>query len=379
MRPEILTNWWLSGGQIDKIDLSGITNIVAVGDSFMVGANSTPSGGTAADYTNSFINLYKAEKEISTIQNIAVGGKGTLTMIQNIKNLAYTSLSSLMVVNIGLNEVRRGGDGSKTLKQIEAGYLYYLQKHLAINRVFSGSSSVTRTGTFSNTNFQSYGAVGTSGTLPASTRTSFTTTLNSQWEYTFTGTNVGFIFMASDGVIGTGYGRFEVYIDDTLISTEQAEGVWYSGIAELGNAPILTNQLGPVPYIIHGLTNTTHTVKIKNIDSGLATTLDYFFQLDTPSNTGPIMFMEIPYITTLGYSMYSGVVPPHNNGTAAKSDTASAVIQSIVTEYRSLGYDIVFVPTNQYFSTSNVDPADEVHPNNAGHVEIYNALLYKTL
>ncbi len=358
----------------NKIDLTGVTNLIGVGDSFMYGLNSTPTGGAASDYTNSFINLFRVGNSFSSIQNVGIGGTGTLTMINQVKSLSYTSSSSLMVVNVGLNDIRRGGNGSKTLKQLEAGYLYYLQKHISINRIFSGSSSVTRTGTFANADFTPSGAVGTNGSLPGTTLTSYSNTLNSTWEYTFTGTKIGFVFFGTDGVTATGYGRLEVYIDNVSVDVVECEGVWYSGIAE--PSPLTTtNTLGAVPYMIHGLSNASHTIKIRVVDSGEYIALDYFFQPDLPANVGPIIFCEIPYLTSSGYAMYGGFTPPHNNATQAKSDDASNVIFNIVNQYRALGYRISFARTNAFFDCNNdIDLSDSVHPTNAGHVHIQQAL-----
>jgi len=344
----------------DRLSLIGVNNMIAGGDSYTEGLYATSTA-------NRYINIFQTTKGISTLTNVGQNGAGAVEQINAIKNLSYTSSSTLLTAMLGLNEIRRGGSGAKTLKQIEAGFLYYINKHIGTNRVASGSSSVTRTGTFLSTDATANGAVYGAGAFPGNV-SSYTTTQNSQWEYSFSGTKIGFVTFGDDGTFN--YGRIDIYIDNILQETMDLSS-WASG---LETPATFFNRVIPVSKMIFGLTDTSHTLKIVAKDVGKIVFVDYFFTPASPVNTGPILFGEIPYLTTAGYATFS---PTYNSGSVAASDSASAIIQSLVATYKLLGYKIAYVPINNFLDlTTSLDP-DLVHRNDIGHAQMATAFLSK--
>lgn len=332
----------------DLLNLTGINNIHAIGDSITVGSNASP-------VSNSYINLFQRNRGIATITNQAVGARGVWNQLQAFKFAVYTRSQTVITAMVGLNDIKRNGSNSKTLKKIEAGYKSYICKHITSTQIAATSGSVTRTGTFSTILLSTQGSYGTC---------SFNTTAGATWEYTFTGTSIGVIFMALDGVLYTGWGNANIYIDNQLIDTFTSTGVWYDGVSD----GAYDNGRGPVPYFVFGLSNSQHTIKIES-QTAAAVVLDVFFTLQNLNEIGPMVFFEIPYNTSLGY------FNAPNQGSITASDLASDVIKNLVDEFSGYGMKIGYVPTNTYYDIGfGCDQLDGTHPNNAGHYQIFQAL-----
>jgi lysophospholipase L1-like esterase len=343
----------------DNLDLNGLgyTNIVALGDSIMAGSN-------ASSTPNRFIELFKTAKSFSSIQNGGTSSRGVWQMINNLHDgtvpdiATYTRATSLMVAMVGLNDIRRGGSASKTMKKIEGCYYAYLIKHLCSTVHDMTSGSVTRTGTHVTFSADSLG--GRSGANTAS----YTTTTGAKWSFTFTGPRVAVMMMAQDGVTSTGWGTSGVYIDGVLVETFSHSGVWYDAISD-GS---YNNAAGPVGRWYDNLSSGSHTIEV--IAQGTTNSVvNYFAVPDDPTTTGAALFCEIPYLNSTGYA----IAP--SNATVAISNQASAIIQGIVNKFKSYGYRIEYVPTNTYYNLSTGLDSDNIHPNNTGHAQINTALL----
>lgn len=339
----------------ERLSLAGITNIFALGDSITVGQNASPS-------SNAYINLIKSIYGISTITNSASGGRGAWYAADRINHAGFTRASTLITVMAGLNDIRRNGSAAKTLAKIEATYRSIILRGISDANSAGGSVGVTRSGgTFTGYAADTLGGLYGTGTLPGNFACSVAigTHPAAQYSYTFTGTAFGVQFSADDGVISN-YATAEIRIDGVLVKTVNLD-TYYDGVSD----GTYDNARGPVAFSFHNLANTSHTVVITGeTGSGFGLPVDYFCTILPPATAASFLFFEIPYLNSTGYALSPAL------GSEAASDAASAVIESIVDEYKSYGYNIAYVRTNDIYNLLTGLDTDNIHPNNTGHTQI---------
>lgn len=334
------------------LSLTGRTAIITLGDSITFGSNATT---TNERYANQF-----ATAQSLTLTNLGVGGRGVLEAASQINAAAFTRPVTVISFMAGLNDIRRNGSAVKTLKKGEACLRSVILRGLSNVNTPAGSSGVTRTGTTTGYAGNTVGGIYGSGTQPCTCASNGANNA-ATWTWTFTGTAFGIQFFGSDNVVSA-YAIATVQIDGVTVDAIDLDS-WYDGVSDGSKA----NNVGPVAFTWHGLTNTSHTIRvISNADGNCP--IDYFCTINTPDNSPAYIIADIPYLDATGYA-----TAPANGSTAA-SDAMSTVFRSIVNEYRSLGYNIVSVPTNSFYDVSTgLDPADHIHPNNLGHDQITNA------
>ena len=223
------------------------------------------------------------------------------------------------------------------------------------SQVASGSASVTRTGTITTSLALTYGGINTNVALPASNAASTSSTIGDNWQWTFTGTGFCVQFIASDGAVAT-YGTVDIYIDGVVVKSVDLNS-FYDGVSD----GVYDNKRGPIAYSFHGLTNTSHTIKVQ-VTSAATVILDFFAPLNAIASTPPIIFAEIPYRQGSSYPL-------------SARDSGTNVIKTIVDEYRALGYNIALAKVNTYYNIYNGLSYDSVHPNDTGHAQIESAFL----
>lgn len=328
-----------------KITLTG-TTINVYGDSITSGLNASIAG-------NRWANLLAAAKSL-TLTNGGLSGSGAWYAMTQIKGLTF-DVTKFFTVMAGFNDIDRNGSAARTLKKIEACYRSIMIAAIRGAQVASGSASVSRTGTITTSLATTYGGVNSNFAIPNAQAASQSSTSGDNWQWTFSGTGFCLQFIASDGAVAT-YGTVDIYIDGVVVKSVDLN-VWYDGVSD----GVYDNKRGPLAYSFHGLSNGSHTIKVQ-LTSSNTVILDFFAPLNTVASCPPMLFAEIPYRQGSTYPL-------------SARDSGSDVIKAIVDEYLALGYNIAFVKTNTYYNIYSGLSYDNVHPYDAGHVQIDNAFL----
>jgi lysophospholipase L1-like esterase len=339
------------------VSLQGRNTMYALGDSITAGQNASVAGER---YTNQF----SAGKGL-TLTNLGVGGRGVLEAAIQIQPQTFTRSQTLITFAAGLNDMRRNGAATRTLKKMEACLKTVLIKGMAATNTASGSSGVTRSGTINAYAANTVGGTFPTGTLPCNCATNSPSTV-ATWTWTFTGTAFGIQFSGSDDVLSN-YGTGTISIDGSVVQTLDL-GEWYDGVSDGAR----DNARGPVGFTFHNLTNTSHTIVVTSTGDGNFP-IDFFCTLNPPETSAAFLVAEIPYLNSTGYA-----ISP-NLGSVAASDICSTLYRSIVNEYKGYGYNINFVETNDYYVLATGLDTDNIHPNNTGHDQItsaFNAAVY---
>lgn len=335
----------------NKVSISGRTNLYSFGDSFTnPGLNASPS-------SLAYINLLKSVYNM-TLTNSGASGRGIWLAASSIQGLSFTRTTSLITVLAGFNDLRRLDASSdvRVLKKIEAGYRSIIFKAISSSAIRSGSSSVTRTGTFTAFAANTVGGLGIAGSIPGANTATFNTGgAAATWQWTATGTGFGIQFIANSGDVET-YGTCLVKIDGTTVATINLNN-WYDNVSD----GTYDNRRGPLALTWHGLTNTTHTIQVVANGDGIVP-VDFFGDLQTTANSAAMIFGGVPYMDATGYA----TAP--NSGSSATFDLGTTVIKNLVAEYRLLGFPIAFADWNKFYNiTTGLSSSDHIHPNNTGH------------
>lgn len=326
--------------------------------------NSIGAGSNASTAANRYTNLYTTNNSLS-LTNLSSSGKGVFNEAIAINSTSFLRQNTIILSEGGLNDMRSssGVDYQKTLAKIDACKRSIILRAISSTATPSGSSLITRTGTFSGYTASSYGGVFGSGTLPGNFASS-TTTKGDSWTYTFTGTQFGIQFIVSDGAVAT-HGVAIIAIDGVIVKYFETNGKT-DGVSDGVN----TASRVPSAVTFHNLSNTAHTVTVTNGNGGTVA-IDYFTLLHQPTNCASVIFMEIPYLDATGYA--------NPYGSTTLSDQASGVIRKLSFEYSLLGFPVNFIETNQTYNlATGLDLADHIHPNNTGHNQFYTAIQNKT-
>ena len=338
-----------------KLPVTGRTTLFAYGDSITVGQNATPT-------SNQYIQKFRTLRGL-TLTNRATSGRGVYRMSSQGIIDTYTRSNTVLTCMAGLNDIRRGGTDVRTLNKIEASYRVIAVKAISSATFASGGASVTRVGTFANYSANLVGGVNTNtGANPAT----FTSTNGSYWEWTFTGTQFGINFIANSGDVQT-FGIASVFVDGVFVEDINLNN-WYDNISD----GTYDNRRGSLSWTWHGYANTSHTVRV--VANGGIVPIDFFCTLQSSAaNCASVLAIEIPYLSTTGYAISPA------NGTVAISNAASLRIKKVMDFYSSLGYNMHFAWINDlwYILSSGLD-TDQIHPNNTGHDQIFQALQNQT-
>lgn len=338
---------------LQELRIGGRTNLITYGDSITVGQN-------ASIPANSYAELLEAEF-FSTRTDSALSGRGIWRAAATAIGATYTRTNTVVTFMAGLNDIRRNGSAAATLNKIEAGARVIFCKGIHASAFASGHSTVTRTGAFTAYNAAANGGLYGTGAIPGNVAT-YNYTNGDKWSWTFTGTEFGINFIVA--AAGEGWGTFDVKVDGVIVQSLNGSG-WYDGISD----GVYDNKRGPLSLTWHGFTNTSHTVEVVNTGSGTDITLvDFFFELLPPASANAVIGLEIPYLNSTGYA----IAPA--SGSVAASILASERIFQVMDFYRSLGYPNVYIPVNDFYDLSTGLDTDNIHPNDTGHLQIFNAI-----
>ena len=314
------------------------------GDSITVGLNSTGD--------NSYIKLLTSLYGATNI-NRAASGRGIWEALRLHNANVNPSTGAFSVVMAGFNDVRRGGNAVKTFSKIENGYRgiivnQFMRTSIAANTV---SASLTRSGSWSQFFADTVGGKYNNG--------AFSSTSGNYLEYTFSDNNVTVGMIGGDGVSQI-YGNFDVHIDGILQGSYSVNNKT-DGISDGVN----NNQRAPYVLFFTGLADGNHTIRI-TLTNSLPVPVDYFGHLKDPNLCTPILLMEAPKMNATGYA----IAPA--NATDAIIDELNVLINSIANEFSS-EFPIIVAKTNNWYNVTTGLDTDNIHPNNLGHRQIYQA------
>ena len=344
-----------SGGAedlINPIDFTGITHFMHTGDSIASG-----QGATAG---NSYRELLDTNYS-TTNNNLSVGGRGVFREVFNFNAATFTRNISAVWIEGGLNDLRRSAIPQTTNKLESSLKTILARAYGSSTFAASGSTNVTRVGSFITFDAKTYGGVFPSGTLGTGNFACFSNTVGNTWTWSFTGDNVHVIFNSGSPTVTRG--NCEVRIDGDLVETITDASNRWDGVSDGDN----DNKRGPDTRYYWDIGTGSHTIEVK-VTSAAAVVVDKFGVLDTPSNVGVVCVIEIPYVQD-----YNKVGLDQANGT--KIDTANLVREAVVNTLKSRGYKIRLCRINlgKGGSYDRNNTADGVHPNDAGYLQIYNS------
>ena len=313
------------------------------GDSITAGQGATAGN----DYTELFSDLYDL-----TNTNRAIGGRGIQKSAQlhnaNINPIDNT-LTSLLV---GLNDVRRGGNGVKTMSKITNGYKaiicnQFLDRFLDTSIV---DSNLVLSGTWINYNSASVGGKNFG---------KYSQVSGNYMEYTFKDSNLVLAMICSDGVAQV-HGSFDVSIDGGAAVSYSLNNKT-DGISDGADS----NTLSPFILYFEGLEDKEHTIRVTHTDTNNLP-INYFGHLKQPKFCSPIIMLETARLNAAGYA-------------TAPSNASDLIINELNTELNNVvglfndSYPIFIVKTNDFYDIDNVG-VDNVHPNDIGYRQIYNSV-----
>lgn len=348
-----------SGGVVFPVDFTGITEASFFGDSIMEGANATGS-----DFLNSF------RRRLTIVfgwnpTELAQGGTGTWDMAKALNAISPSQANRVLFVQGGLNDIRTS-NGIRTFNKIESGLYSILKRAFRGTSVAAGSSSVTRSGSFTAFSALQYGGVYGAGTgsLP-STAACINSTDNATWTYTFNGNNIAVEFSASEPTIARG--TAEIRIDGVLVDTLTDLNQRYDGVTVFTN----DNRRGPHTWVRFGLTEGQHTIEVKALSGALPVFLDEFNILSDPEDCGPVFVIEVPRIVNYAAA-------GKDQASDSLIDQVNALRKTVVTRWRNARYPVYFIPINLvsgglYNVTTGCD-TDGIHPNDVGHDQIRDTI-----
>jgi lysophospholipase L1-like esterase len=330
-----------------RLPLTGLP--YGYGDSFFTGTGSSPSTWGFNSQINGRNNV--------TINNQATGGVGAqYAASQCLQTQPAQNTYDPVLVMVGLNDFRRGGSASATLKKVLGGI-----RAIAVN-TFLGSatpaSAMTNTGSWSNYTTITGKAVKAGGFARQSS------TSGNTLSYTTT-TASDNIIVGTFGTDGTtaDWGRFSLTVDGSLVTNYT-----HNGKSDALSDGVTNNAVSSNAIVVRGLNNTTHTILITLLDAK-TTVIDYVGFLAPNTMVPPLFVFDVPKLSAAGYAVTSGS-PTTNNATDAIIQAGNDSIRAML-KTTFPNFPIAFVPTNLYYNNAN--SGDDVHPNNLGHTQIADA------
>jgi len=343
------------------VDLTDVTTCYGLGDSLMAGSFATATA-------ERFINQFCTQQGITTINNLAQGGRGLWRAHEEISDLSYTRNTTLLLVCAGLNDMKRGGFNVRTYSKVRNSIRCLINKQIISAITASGSSGVTRTGTFTQFDCRLYGGYFGTGTLPGNFGSFISAGGAGNWSRTFTLTTgqrgCSVLFSAADGVTVSGYGTCKIYIDGILVAEPnlmfQTDGI---------NDGAEANTRIPLMVDFYGLTEGSHTIQVVSDANGFVV-VDSFNVIGTVAASGPILFCEFPYCDDNGYRSATA-----DSGTRKLSHSYSRMIYNMILEYREMGWTkIGWVNTNKWINQGPGMDVDGTHWN-----DLNNDLMTKAI
>lgn len=335
-----------------KIPYTNLNRLVSFGDSIM---DSSSFG------SNAYRAKYAARFGL-TDSNQAVSSVGYFRAISNCNALTLRDQATCVLEQTGINDIGKADilqpRNYKTVNKMITSLYGILIRLFTETDVAAGSSSVTRSGSFTAFAANSFGGVYGSGVLPGNFAC-FSSTVGDTWTYTFTGDNICVCFNGSDGSAARGIA--EVRIDGVFKERIDTTQFW-DGISDSVN----DNVRGPINRIYWDLSEGNHTIVVKVI-TGSAVIIDRFVTLGTPRVIG-ISYAIVMAITNVSHT--------NNSVNPYRFDACVEYINNerhkVVKEFQKRNYNVFFLKYRNY---TPIKTSDGVHPTQEGSDLIFKDLL----
>ena len=337
---------FLDSMNLKEIPGATIDTLKGFGDSFTVGYNASPQT------INGYLYRMGAYWGVPIV-NMGVSGSGVWKVMQQnylTTKLTHKNANSIMA---GFNDSRRGGSDVRTRKKILNAYKAFVANCNLKSFIDAGATSanITRSGAWLTT----YASASVGG--KSTNNGAYTNTAGDYVEYSFTDSTVVVGLIGADGTTTNyDYSTIDVTIDGTLVETVDENNQW-DGISDGSN----DNKRGPFVLIYRGLGLASHTIRI-TAKSSKYTVVDYFGHLR--ADIRPTLLWHIPLMQSAGYAISPA------NGSAALTNDLNAAIDSLAA---TLAGRCIVVKTNDYYNLTTGLDADNIHPNNTGHQQLFNA------
>lgn len=344
-------------GHVSEVLMNAKDNIITPPDSIVNFGNSFTAGVNASVPDSAYVEMLSRYWNV-TNYNHAVSGRGIWKSIEQHNLNINTGHKALSTVMAGYNDIRRNSYNRRTLNKIIDGHKAIFVNQYAKTWVAAGNGSgVTRYGTWT-TNYASSSVGGKSVANGA-----YTSTVSDSITFVFTDSTVYFTGIGSDQSGGAfNYtDSADVYIDN----------VFKERISEANRWDAVTdgsydNKRGPMAWFYRGLTYGAHTLKIINRHSGNLMVIDGFGTLVTKQNAQPMIWYHAAYDNITGFAVSPA------NGSVRGMDSANAKIDSL---WNTLPrwYPVFVAHTNNYLDTLTGISGDNIHPNDIGMRQLFNA------
>jgi lysophospholipase L1-like esterase len=336
------------------VDLAGAPPLIVASatPAATVYGDSYSANQGASSAAHGFVNVMAATLG-ATVTSLASGGTGVLYAVNKLivteaipRNLGYVSFMA------GLNDLRRGGDGFKTINKIENCVRAALAILFANTAIAANDASVTLSGAWAGFAIQGMsqhlGGVAQQGALGATA------------SGTFTGDSLIVGYMTSDNVTFT-FGPATVSVDGVVLATIDP-GNGTDGISD----GTFTNTVGYGALVLRSLGSGAHTFTITPTTATVFT-LDWIGTLSAPQACSPVVMGTVARMTALGYA----AAP--NNANDAIVEEGTRTIIGVVTEFAAFPVRLAY--TNTFYNLTTGVSSDHIHPNDSGHAEIAAAFL----
>lgn len=185
--------------------------------------------------------------------------------------------------------------------------------------------------------------------------TCFSSTANDTATISVTGTAITVAYLSRFGLTG---GVFTIKIDGTVVATVDSA---FGSASGFGGTTIV-----PMALRFAGLLPGAHTVVIT---IGAGGTSQVCFVAGNGETTKPVVNVcGCLRMTPTGYAAGS----PYNKGSDAAAALYDAAAQQICLDAVSDGRDVRYSAVNNFYNPANIS-GDNVHPNDAGHAQIFSA------
>lgn len=346
------------GGQVQHDSLKftqvqappNVLNYVSLGNSITFGQGASIVDSCYRTRVSRYYSLVNTDLSLS--------GSGVWRAINNFYanvNPGHLDLTSVMA---GFNDARRNGSARATLnKVVNSLKAIFVNQYLSAY-VTADDASVTRSAGFS----AGYQASTVGGKVVNHGLVS--NTLNDSAAWIFTGTTVAVGLIGADGTGGNfNYAAFSVYIDGVRVDS-LTENLQWDGVSD----GVYDNKRGPMAIYYTGLSAGTHKIVLYQRQASNYLAIDYFGTLVTTLNAKPLVIMHAPRMNAAGYA----TAPANANNTVI--NTLNSTIDSLFATFPA-GYPIYKVLTNNYYDTLTGLSGDNIHPNNTGYRQIFNAFV----
>ncbi len=335
------------------------SKVINFGNSITEGSAASPIGDSA------YVILLKTSLQL-THTNRAISGAGIKSVTTRFLAWMNTLHDSMSTVMIGFNDIHsnniNGATGFKTKNMLYNGLNTVFANHFLKSWLSASDATgpVTRHGSWT-TGYQD-SRNGQKGT----NNCAYTSTTNDSIKYTAVDSTFVIGLIGGDGSAGASIGStFQVYVDNvltqTLTTNNQADNV-------LSLSPDNADggrERGPMAVIISGLTYASHTIKVVKSGATGFLIMNYFGNLRSAANAPPFVLFHIPWMKAAGYATTG-------NSSTVKTDTMNAKYDSLRATW-PVAYPVYVVRTNNFYDTTTGTSPDNVHPNNTGHRQIFNA------